>query len=362
MSPYWVSATNTQPHSENINNIESSRASLSINAPCALLIERKTGDVLYDKNSTQKMYPASTVKIMTAILTLEHHSLTDIVTVNQSALDSVPSGYSTSQIIVGENLTIQDLLYALLLPSGNDAANVLAESIAGNIGSFAGMMNKKASDIGCLNTNFTNPSGIHDENMYTTAYDLALIAQYAMNIDNFRTIVSTPTYTLPSSNVYPNSDRVLKNSNHLIHSTSSHYYQYATGIKTGYTDPAQNCLVAGAMQNDVEFIVVILGSTASNFGNQAKFVDASALFNFGFEHYLDYYINLASNSNSSFLELFNINSLVDANNKPRLGYIAYLVARTILILIAILYLVRRFIKKVKRYKYNRTHAKYDYKY
>lgn len=89
-------------------------------------------------------------------------------------------------------------------------ANVLAESIAGNNENFAGMMNKKATDIGCLNTNFTNPSGIHDENMYTTAYDLALIAQYAMNIDSFRTIVSTPTYTLPSSNVYPNADRILK--------------------------------------------------------------------------------------------------------------------------------------------------------
>ena len=362
MFPYIVSATVPHSTSEDSNSIENSRASLSINAPCALLIEKETGDVLYNKNSTQKMYPASTVKIMTAILTLEQFSLTDIVTVNQSALDKVPSGYSTSQILVGENLTIQDLLYALLLPSGNDAANVLAESVAENIDNFSIMMNQKATKIGCLNTNFTNPSGIHDENMYTTAYDLALIAQYAMNIDDFRTIVSTPTYTLPSSNIYPNNDRVLKNSNHLIHSTSSHYYQYATGIKTGYTDPAQNCLVASAMQNDVEFIVVILGSTASNLGNQAKFVDASVLFNFGFEHYLDYYINLASNSNSSFLELFNINSLVDANNKPRLGYIAYLVARTVLILIAVLYIVYRFKQKVKRYKYNRTHAKYKYRY
>ena len=361
--PYTVYATTTQ-----VNDIDSIKSSLVIHAPCALMIEKESGDILYDRNSNNRMFPASTVKMMTAILTLEHFSLTDIVTISPNAVNSVPNGYSKSEIIPEENLTVNDLLHALLLPSGNDAANVLAESVAGNNENFAVMMNKKASDIGCLNTNFTNPSGIHDENMYTTAYDLALIAQYAMNIDSFRTIVSTPTYTLPSSNVYPNADRVLKNSNHLIHPDSSHYYQFATGIKTGYTNPAQNCLIASAMKDNIEFIVVILGSTASNFGDQAKFVDASTLFEFGFTHYLDYYTNLALNRDKLFFGIFNLETIVDTEmivneeQKPQWGYIAYLVARTVLLIIAIIYILYRLIKKIKRYIYNRTHAKYDYKY
>jgi hypothetical protein len=203
--------------------------------------------------------------------------------------------------------------------------------------------------------------------MYTTAYDLALIAQYAMNIDSFRTIVSTPTYTLPSSNVYPNADRVLKNSNHLIHPDSSHYYQFSTGIKTGYTNPAQNCLVASAMKNDTEFIVVILGSTASNLGDQSKFVDAATLFEFGFTNYLEYYTNLALNRDKLLFGLFNLETIIDTEKivneeqKPQWGYIAYLVARTVLLIITIIYILYRLIQKIRRYIYNRTHAKYDYK-
>lgn len=332
------------------------------------MIEKETGDIVYQRNAETKMYPASTVKIMTAILTLENSNLTDIATVSQNAISLVPAGYSRSNIVVGENLSIQDLLYALLLPSGNDSANVLAEHIGGNIDNFVIMMNQKAMDIGCLNTNFTNPNGVHDENMYTTALDLALIAQYAMNISQFRTIVSTDTYTLPATNAYPNSDRTFTNSNHLIVPSSSHYYEYATGIKTGYTNPAQNCLVASAMKDNLEFIVVILGSTESNFGNQAKFVDAQTLFEFGFTYYSDYYTQLFAEREKSFLELLNLDTIIDTdkmiteNQKPRWGYIAYLIARTTLFLIAVIYVIYHLIFKIKRYIYSRTHAKFKYKY
>ncbi len=343
--------------------MESVKASLSVNAPSALLIEKSSGDILYQKEAFTPMYPASTVKIMTAILTLENCSLDEPVTISENAISTVPSGYTVSKIQAGEILSTRDLLYALLVPSGNDAANALAEHIAGNIPAFANMMNEKAKQLGCQNTYFTNPNGVHDANMHTTAYDLAIMAKHAMNIDEFRTIVSTETYTLPSSNVYPLNDRVLNNSNHLINTASPHYYEYATGIKTGYTNPAQNCLVAGAEKDNIEFIAVILGSTFPNTGNQAKFVDAKNLFEFGFIYHYDYYKEKSQVKQSGVWSgVINTELMVDENNKPRWGYVFYLIARTTLILIAIIYILYHLITKTKRYLYNRTHAKYDFKY
>lgn len=344
-------------------DVESVKASLSINAPSALLIEKNSGDILYQKEAFTPMYPASTVKIMTAIITLEHCSLDEPVTVSENAISTVPSGYTVSKIQAGEILSTRDLLYALLVPSGNDAANALAEHIAGNVPAFANMMNEKAKQLGCQNTYFTNPNGVHDANMHTTAYDLALIAKYAMDIEEFRTIVSTETYTLPSSNVYPLNDRVLNNSNHLINTASPHFYEYATGIKTGYTNPAQNCLVAGAKKDNTEFIVVILGSTFPNTGDQAKFVDAKNLFEFGFTYHYNYYQEkYKAKQFGIWSGVLNTDLIVDENNKPRWGYVFYLIARTTLILIAIIYVLYHLVTKTKRYIYNRTHAKYDFKY
>ncbi len=348
-------------------DLDNALTNLNIYAPSALLIEKSSGDILYQKEAYTPMYPASTVKIMTAILVIENCNLDELVTVSESALSAVPAGYTVSDIQVGEILTVENLLYALLVPSGNDAANALAEYVGGNVPNFAVMMNEKAIQLGCKNTNFTNPNGVHDVNMHTTAYDLSLIAKYAMNLDVFRTIVSTPTYTLPSSNTYALNDRVLQNSNHLIHSSSPHYYEYATGIKTGYTNPAQNCLVASAKKDDVEFIAVILGSTFGNTTEQCKFVDAKNLFNFAFTYHYNYYQEkFKSEQTSSLSNVFNniINTdlIVDANNKPLWGFVFYLIAKTTLILIAIIYILLRFIKKIKRYVYNRTHAKYDFKY
>lgn len=344
-------------------------SNLSIYAPCALLMEKSSGDILYQREAYTPMYPASTVKIMTAIIALESCNLDQPVTVSQSAISTVPAGYTISHIKAGEILRVEDLLYALLVPSGNDAANALAEHISGSVPAFANVMNEKAIQLGCKNTYFTNPNGVHDANMHTTAYDLALIAKYAMNIEAFRKIVSTETYTLPSSNVYPLSNRVLHNSNHLINTSSMHYYEYATGIKTGYTNPAQNCLVASAKKDDIEFIAVILGSTFGNTTEQAKFGDAKTLFDFGFTYYYDYYYEKFQAKQfgiwSGVLNLdgiINKDLLIDENNKPRWGYVFYLIARTTLVLIAIIYVLYHLVNKIKRYIYNRTHAKYDFKY
>lgn len=350
-------------------DLESAISNLNIYAPSVLLIEKSSGDILYQREAYTPMYPASTVKIMTAILVLENCNLDELVTVSESAISAVPAGYTVSDIEVGEILSVEDLLYALLVPSGNDAANVLAEYVGGNVPNFAVMMNEKAIQLGCKNTNFTNPNGVHDVNMHTTAYDLALIAKYAMDLEEFRTIVSTTTYTLPSTNVYALNDRVLQNSNHLIHSSSPHYYEYATGIKTGFTNAAQNCLVASAKKDNIEFIAVILGSTFGNTTEQCKFVDAKTLFDFAFTYHYDYYKDkLKAKQAGIWSNVFNLNSivntdlLVDKNNKPQWGYVFYLIAKTTLILIAIIYVLHHLINKIKRYLYNRTHAKYNFKY
>ena len=256
----------------------------TVNAPVALLIDMGTGKVLYDKNSHERRYPASTTKIMTAILTLENCNLTDIAKVSYDAIFSVPSGYTNANLQLDEELSVEDLLYALLIPSANDAANVLAEHIGGSIESFASMMNSKALELGCTDTNFVNPNGVHDENHYSTAYDLALMGRYAMQNDIFRKIVTTVRYTLPSTNKYEKEDRIFLTTNKLINSKSGQYYEYSTGIKTGYTVAAGNCIVASAKKNDMELLCVIMRAGNDNL-NTNKFQDCINLFDYGFDHY-----------------------------------------------------------------------------
>lgn len=244
-----------------------------------------TGKILYEKNAREKRYPASTTKIMTAILALEHRSLTDTLAVSYDAISTVPAGYSHANLQLDEVLTMEQLLNVLLIPSANDAANVIAEDIAGSVESFASMMNTKAREIGCENTNFVNPNGVHNENHYSTAYDLALIGRYAMKNDIFRKIVSTVRYTLPTTNKYDKENRTFVNTNRLVNEKSNQYYKYTTGIKTGYTDAAGNCIVASAKKDDMELICVIMGAGSDLTTDTNKFDDCISLFNYGFGNY-----------------------------------------------------------------------------
>lgn len=263
---------------------------VSTYSPTCLLMEASTGKVIYEKNGYEKAYPASTTKIMTAILTLEHCNLTDVATASYEAVYSVPVGYSNANIQVGEELTINQLLNVLLINSANEAANVLAEHIAGSVDSFATMMNAKAEEIGCLNTHFVNPNGVHNENHYSTAYDLALMGRYAMKNDIFREFVNTKFYTLPATNKYLTNDRVFGTTNELLKkdtrdSVDNYYYEYCTGIKTGYTNAAKSCIVASAKKDDIEYIVVILGAGTTDNGLSARYLDCKTLFNYAFENY-----------------------------------------------------------------------------
>ena len=233
---------------------------------------------------------------MTAILTLEHCELTDTATVSHNAIYSVPVGYAHAYLVEGEVLTIEQLLHVLLIPSANDAANVLAEHIAGSVSSFTTMMNTKALELGCTNTNFVNANGIQANNHYTTAYDLAIMGRYAMQNETFRKIVSTTKYTLPATNKYLENNRFFKNTNELIlpderDSVDNYYYPYATGIKTGYTTIAKECVVASAKKDDIEYIVVILGAERTENGLSGRFIDCKNLFNYAFENYTTHIIN-----------------------------------------------------------------------
>lgn len=255
-----------------------------------LLMEESTGKILYSKNANSIMYPASTTKIMTAILTLEKCNLSDTAVVSHNAVFSIPSGYSTASLVEGEVLTIEQLLNVLLIPSANDAAVVLAEHIAGSVEAFSDMMNSKAVELGCLNTHFVNPNGIHNENHYSTAYDLALIGKYAMQFPTFKEISSKTRYTLPITNAYSKEDRIFNTTNDLIKpnyssSPTNYYYKYATGGKTGYTDPAGQCIVATATKDNISLIAVTLHGDFTEDNLSQRALDCKALFEYGFNNF-----------------------------------------------------------------------------
>lgn len=254
---------------------------LNITSPSALLMDLDTGKVLYEKNINKKVYPASTTKIMTAIVVLENCQLSDIAIVSKNAVTSITGGYVTANLKVGEELTIEQLLYTLMVGSSNDVAIVLAEHVSGSTENFAILMNEKAKEIGCASTNFVNPNGVHDENHYTTAYDLALIAKYCMKNETFKELVSTRVYRLPATNKYSLNDRLFSTTNDLINKNSSYYYKEATGVKTGFTTPAGNCLIASANKNNLNFLTVVLGAESSD----NRYLDTRTLFDYGFETY-----------------------------------------------------------------------------
>ncbi len=259
---------------------------VNLNSEAAILVEISTGRIIYEKNSTKKLYPASTTKILTAILIIENCNLNDLVTVRQSALDNIPTGYVTCNLQVGEELSVKDLLYALMIPSANDAAYVLAEHVAGSVDNFSVMMNDKAREIGCKTTHFVNPNGIHDDSHYSTAYDLYLLANYAMKNETFRNLVAATEYTLPATEKYPNEDRILKTTNELLNKNSrNYYYKNAIGIKTGYTSKAGNCLVAASSRDGLEFIAVVLNGGTTKDGLNSRYVDSKKLFEYAYDNF-----------------------------------------------------------------------------
>ena len=253
-----------------------------ITSGAAVLIDNKTGKVLYGKNADERMFPASTTKILTAILVLENCDLNEIVTASYDAVSTIPEGYVSAEIQGEEQLTVEQLLEVLLVHSANDAANVLAEYVGGSIESFVSMMNTKINELGLSNTHFTNPYGLQEDDHYTTAHDLAIIMQYCLQNDDFRRIAGSVSCSIPATN--KSGIRSYTSSNQLILPDNPNYYRYATVGKTGFTTEAGNCLVSCAYRNDLELICVILGGTIVN-GVSSRFPDSITLYEYGFNNF-----------------------------------------------------------------------------
>lgn len=289
---------------ENINN-SSNNDELEIYADACILYDIDTSKILYEKNAYQSMYPASTTKLMTAILVLEKYKdLSALANVSYYSVHSVPATYSIADVRPKEQFSLRDLLYALLVASANDVAYVLAEYVVcdgnnypldssleskktfdANIAAFSDMMNAKAKELGCVNTHFVNPNGVHNENHFSTAYDLSLIGQYAYKNSTLMTIVNTMEYQLPNSEYYDKDIRTFSSTNLLLRRDRKGYYEYSNGLKTGYTDAAQSCIVASAEKDGVNLIATVLHSPRTSDNNATRESDCIRLFEYGFNNF-----------------------------------------------------------------------------
>ena len=260
----------------------------------AILIDANFDEILYAKDAYDKAYPASITKVMTALLVLEAIDAGQLtrstpITASETALAGMPRYSSTANIKVGEIMSVEELLYCLLLPSANEAGNVLAEAIDKDLATFAERMTRRAAELGCQNTNFVNAHGLHNDQHYTTAYDITLFMQAALEYDLFRQIINTPSHTIPATNL--SSERLFYNTNGLI--SNLYYYGYVYGKciggKTGSTDEAGKCLVSVAEDGDRLLISVILGSSVITLpdGNQkqGQLTESIKLFKHGFDNF-----------------------------------------------------------------------------
>ena len=249
----------------------------------AFVADPATGKVLYEKNAHTAVYPASTTKLLTALLVMENCDLDETATVSEEALRRVPSDYVDADLEVGERLSVRDLLYALLLPSANDAAFVLAEHVSGSSEAFVARMNERAAELGCEALHFVNPNGIHDPEHICTAYDLFLIARECRKHEVLCEIVKAKTHTLPATEQHPEADRTLLNSNEML-LPGSYYYAYCTGMKTGRTDAAGECLVATSTFDGMDLISVVLGGRIVD-GVTERFTDTRTLLDYAYANY-----------------------------------------------------------------------------
>lgn len=278
-----------------------------ITATSATVIDCLDGKILYSKNMDEKLYPASMTKVLTAILVVENCNMKDEVTISQSAINNVQSGYLTANIKAGEILTVEQLLNLLLISSYNDVANALAEHVGGSVEEFAIMMNKKAIEIGCTNSNFINSNGAHNVNHYSTAHDMALIGKYAMQYEEIRNIICKIYYELGATNKYEYEDRLYQTTNEMLLSGSNNYYKYAKGIKTGFTTPAGYCVMIYSVKNDIPLVAVVMKSTTSD----SRYNDAKLILEYAYENNtIKTLAKLGSN-----IQTINIKNATDATEK-----------------------------------------------
>ena len=266
-----------------------------LDARAGLLIEANTGEVLFEKNAHAENFPASITKVMTALLVFEaidrgELALTDPVTASETALHGLPADGSTANIKAGETLTVEQLLNCMLIVSANEACNILAEAVCGDIQTFVARMNERAGQLGCENTHYVNAHGLHDSNHYSSAWDIYLITREALKYDLFLSICNSKSYEVPATNVTAK-PRTLHSTNYLISNWRALGYLYrdAQGIKTGSTDEAGHCLVSSAMRGSRTLISVVLGAEKRKDPDSVtrtySFIETARLFDWGFDNF-----------------------------------------------------------------------------
>ena len=266
---------------------------IQLEATAAILLDMGSGQVLYEQDADAQRYPASITKIMTALLTLEaigreELSMDTVVTVPVEALMGLPKDSSTAGLRSGEEITVQDLLYCLLLPSANEAANILAITVAGDIPSFVERMNARAQELGMTGTHFCNANGLHDPDHYTTARDISIMAREAMDHAPFREIVSTGRYTVPATNL--SEERKILNTNGLLAPYKFYGYTYSgtIGIKTGSSGEAGYCLASAVQRKGTTLLAVVLGCENPEKGSKVErkqFTESRRLYDWAFENF-----------------------------------------------------------------------------
>lgn len=265
---------------------------VEVTARAALLIDTGSEELLYQRNIHEKEYPASLTKIMTTLLALEYVSsgkgkLDDKITASKEAVSQLEAGSSTQNIKEGEILTLEELLYCTMVSSANEACNVIAEYVAGSIEAFVALMNNRAKELGTENTHFVNTHGLHDDEHYTTAYDMYLITREALKHPEFMTICNTAAKSIAPTNKTPK-ERALYTTNYLISTNKETQYVYypAKGIKTGNTSKAGHCLISSAEKEGLYLISVVLGAgKKEDSGQILSFVETKRLFEWGFANF-----------------------------------------------------------------------------
>lgn len=265
-----------------------------VQAAAAILVDTSYNTVLYEKNSDERRPPASITKVMTALMVLEaidrgELKESDLITASSNAPSDITEDSSTQNIQPGEQMTVENLLYCLLIPSANEAANILAERVSGSIPAFVDAMNARAAELGMSNTHFMNPHGLHHDDHYSTAHDVYLMVKQAMTHPLFQKIVSTASYTVPATNLSP--ERKFFNTNALLSANKYPGYTYsaANGVKTGHTPEAGYCLASSARKNERALIAVVLGApnpTKSDGSiDRKQFSESRRLLKWGFENF-----------------------------------------------------------------------------
>ena len=276
-----------------------------VNAASAIVMDADTGLILYEKDIHAQRYPASITKIMTTLLALENGNLNDIVTTSYDAIWDVDRDSSRIGFDVDESTTLEEMLYGIMLESDNNLSYAVAEYVGGTMENFVEMMNARAVELGCLGTHFANPHGLHEDDHYTTAYDMALIAKAAISDPTFRTITATRTHTIPATN--KNVARPIANHHRFIRKTLN--YDGCIGGKTGYTDVARTTLVTYARRGDMTLICVVMKCDTGDL----SYSDTTKLLDYGFNNYTSYRLDNTVEENpdtapSLFLEGSNVDS------------------------------------------------------